>query len=195
MALTRREFLLIGVATGATAAVGVVLPLTRLAGETVSGTPTLVPGRTTSTSGPGAVVGLFPKVRIAGVADVSLSDPITFQYPLEGQHNVLIKLGQAVPGGVGPDEDIVSYSSVCTHMGCVLTEYKPDYRALGPCPCHFSTFDLAHDGMVSLGQATQNLPRVLLSLEDDDVYATGVLRLVYGFQNTLEGAPFAEVEA
>ena len=78
-------------------------------------------------------------------------------------------------------------------MGCVLDQYMPEHNALGPCPCHFSTFDLANNGMVTLGQATQNLPQVLLSVEDDDIYATGVIRLVYGYADTLQGAPMVEV--
>lgn len=41
---------------------------------------------------------------------------------------------------------------------------------------------------MTLGQATQNLPQILLKVDGDDVVATGVVRLVYGFHNTLEGA-------
>jgi arsenite oxidase small subunit len=142
---------------------------------------------------PAAVVGFFPKVRVASLGEVSTTDPVKFDYPLQGQRNVLVKLNNPVSYGVGPDQDIVSFSAICTHMGCLLEEYKPEYNALGPCPCHFSTFDLANNGMVTLGQATQNLPQVLLSIEGDDIYATGVVRLVYGYANTLQGAPMVEV--
>jgi arsenite oxidase small subunit len=72
-------------------------------------------------------------------------------------------------------------------MGCAVSEYQHEYKVLGPCPCHYSTFDLVHGGMVTLGQATQNLPQLLLSVKDDDLYADGVFRLVYGFDNTLQG--------
>ena len=54
--------------------------------------------------------------------------------------------------------------------------------------CSFSTFDLVHNGQVTLGQATQNLPQVLLEVDGDDVFATGVIRLIYGYANTLQGA-------
>ena len=152
-------------------------------------------GTTTTTIGstPSAVVSLFPKVRVAALGDVGATEPIKFEYPLQGQHNVLVKLDKPVATGIGPDQDIVAFSSLCTHMGCLVETYQPEHRALGPCPCHFSTFDLAADGQVSLGQATQNLPQVLLSIEDQDVYATGVVRLVYGHANTLQGAPLVEV--
>jgi arsenite oxidase small subunit len=193
--LTRREFLLIGVAGGAVAAVGVIVPLSRISeteqaaidsGSTPSTTTTLP-------QPPTAIVGFFPKVRVASLSDVTANEPIKFDYPLQGQRNVLVKLDTPVSYGIGPDENIVSFSSICTHMGCVLDQYMPEHNALGPCPCHFSTFDLANNGMVTLGQATQNLPQVLLSVEDDDIYATGVIRLVYGYADTLQGAPMVEV--
>ncbi|MCH8992091.1 MAG: arsenate reductase (azurin) small subunit [Acidobacteria bacterium] len=185
--LTRREFVLIGTAIGAGAAVGVILPLSRQPdGETAGST-------TTTVALPAAVVGLFPRIRVASVGDVNATTPISFDYPLQGQSNVMVKLDQPVAGEVGPDEDIVAFSSLCTHMGCVVSEYRPEHKALGPCPCHFSTFDLAHNGMVTLGQATQNLPQVLLSVEGDDIYATGVLRLVYGYANTLQGGRLVEM--
>lgn len=195
--LTRREFLLIGTAGGAVAAVGVILPLSQLAtdqpGALAGSTTTTTGPAPPSTSAPAAVVGVFPRVRVASLTEVSATTPITFEYPLQGQRNVLVKLGQPVAAGVGPGEDIVAYSSLCTHMGCVVENYQPEHKALGPCPCHFSTFDLANDGMVTLGQASQNLPRVLLEVDGDDVYATGVVRLVYGFANTLQGAQPVEV--
>lgn len=190
--LTRREFLLIGAAGGAVAAVGVIIPLSRMAGSPLAD-PAITTTTTLAQTPPVAMAGFFPKVRVGSMSQVSLTDPLKFQYPLEGQHNVLVKLGAAVPTGVGPDQDIVAFSSICTHMGCVVENYNAEWKALGPCPCHFSTFDLAHDGMVTLGQATQNLPQVILDVEGDDIYATGVLRLVYGFANTLEGAQVVEV--
>jgi arsenite oxidase small subunit len=192
--LTRREFILIGVAGGAVAAVGVIVPLSQMSNGEQIAVDGLSSSTTTTTlpPSPSAVVGFFPKVRVASVGDVSITEPIKFDYPLQGQRNVLVKLGNPVSYGVGPDADIVSFSSICTHMGCVLDEYKPEHNALGPCPCHFSTFDLANNGMVTLGQATQNLPQVLLSVEGDDIFATGVVRLVYGFADTLQGAPMVE---
>ena len=193
--LTRREFLLIGAAGGAVAAVGVIVPLSRSGAEdqTAIEGPDTTSTTTPSSPPPAAVVGFFPKVRVASLAEVNSTDPVKFEYPLEGQHNVIVKLDTPVSTGVGPDQDIVAYSALCTHMGCLVEDYQPEYRALGPCPCHFSVFDLAADGQASLGQATENLPQVLLTVEEDDVYATGVIRLVYGFANTLTGAPMVEV--
>ena len=190
--LTRREFLLIGSAAGAATAVGVIVPLTRLADAEETAPPGSSPS-TSATTPTAAVVSVFPEVRVASLSGLNTTDPVKFQYPLQGQSNVLVKLGHPVATGVGPDQDIVAFSSMCTHMGCVVERYQPEYNALGPCPCHFSTFDLAHDGMVSLGQATQNLPQVLLDVRGNDIYATGVIRLVYGHVNTLQGGQPVEV--
>ena len=194
--LTRREFLLVGTAAGAVVAVGVIIPLTRIGTDTAEQAPEgTTPPDTSPTTTPAsaAVVTLFPKARVATLSDLSTTTPFSFDYPLVGQSNVMVKLDQPVAGGVGLDEDIVAYSSRCTHMGCIVSEYQPEYKALGPCPCHFSTFDLANNGMVTLGQATQNLPQVVLSVEGEDVYATGVVRLVYGYADTLQGGQLVEI--
>ncbi len=180
--LSRREFLLLGVASGAAVAVGVVLPISIASRDEVDG------DGAPATSGPAAVVALFPRARIARVSELRDGAPVLFDYPLQGQGNVLVKMGQPAIGGVGDGDDIVAFSRICTHMGCELTDYRHEHGVLGPCPCHFSTFDLIHNGQVTLGQATQNLPQVLLEIDGDEVFATGVVRLVYGFADTLEGA-------
>ncbi len=180
--VSRREFLLLGVATGAVAAVGVVVPLSIATKDSFGN------GDGTDSTMPGAVVAVFPKVRVASLSALREAEPVIFDYPLAGQSNVLVKLGEPAMGGTGPDGDIVGFSRICTHMGCTLPEYRHEHKVLGPCPCHFTTFDLIHGGQVSLGQATQNLPQLLLTIEGDDIYATGVVRLIYGFADNLQGA-------
>ncbi|MFQ5968795.1 MAG: arsenate reductase (azurin) small subunit [Acidimicrobiia bacterium] len=193
VALTRREFILIGAATGATAASGVLVPVSVASRKFVSEDE--ASDTATVSDEPMALVRFFPKVKVAQLSTLREGEPVTFDYPLVGQRNILVKLGRPAAGGLGPEEDIVAFSSICTHMGCPLEEYRHDQKVLGPCPCHFSTFDLAHGGMVTLGQATQNLPQVLLTTDGDDIFAEGVVRLVYGFDNTLEGAELIEETA
>ena len=83
--------------------------------------------------------------------------------------------------GVGPDSDIVVFSYSCAHMGCPLNGmYKSEHNVLGPCTCHFSQFDLTKSGILSIGQATQSLPQVLLEVEGSGIFATGVTGLLYG---------------
>lgn len=171
--LSRREFLFLGAAAGAGIGAGVIVPLSRLATDSPSG------------EAPAAVAQFFPRTRVAGVGGLVSGEPVLFDYPLDGQSSMLVKLGMATETGLGPDQDIVAFSRVCTHMGCVIDDFQPDVATLGPCPCHFTTFDFAKGGQVILGQATQNLPQVLLEVEGDDIFATGVVRLVYGYHDTL----------
>jgi arsenite oxidase small subunit len=64
--------------------------------------------------------------------------------------------------------------------------------ALGPCACHFTTFDLTHRGMVVIGQATENLPQILLEIEGNQIFAIGTLGILYGFRDNLADAPIVE---
>lgn len=174
--LTRREFLFLGVAAGATAGVGIVVPLTLIEREGAVGE---------TAPAAAAVVATFPRRRIASLRALDGGRPVAFDYPGDGQTNYVVKLGRPSAAGIGPESDVVAYSRICTHMGCVVDEFDAATSTLGPCPCHFSTFDFAKDGDVVLGQATQSLPRVLMEVEGDDVVATGMLRLIYGYRNSL----------
>ncbi len=187
--LSRREFLFLGGAAGAATAVGILVPVSIIVRDNNEGPNGTTTSTTTTTlaPGPAAAVAFFPEVTVARLSELQDGVPVDFDYPLVGQKNLLVKMGEEVIGGVGDEGDVVAFSRICTHMGCEIEEYRHDHKALGPCPCHFSTFDLIHGGQVSLGQATQNLPQVLLKVDGDDVIATGVLRLVYGFNNTLQG--------
>lgn len=175
MELRRRDFLLGGAAAGAVVGAGVIVPLGFV----------LADGD--STNATGARFAEFPRASIANLSDLEVGVPQFFNYPFEGLSNVLVRMGEPVLGGTGADRDIVAYSNVCTHMGCPITTYQAETHVLGPCPCHFSTFDLSRDGIVSFGQATQNLARVLLEIDGDDIGAVGVYRLVYGLGDNLSG--------
>lgn len=173
MAISRREFLLAGIATGAFVGAGVVLPIAF--------------SLTDDDGNPDSEALLYPRQRVASLAELRAGEPVFFDYPLVGQSNMLVKVGAPAEAGIGPDADIVAFSNLCTHMGCPIDTYQAEHGVMGPCPCHFTTFDLAHDAQVTLGQATQQLPRVLLTTDGDDIYANGVLRLVYGYNNSLVG--------
>ena len=84
-----------------------------------------------------------------------------------------------VEGGVGPDGDIVGFSTVCPHKGFPLA-YDGNRRTLN-CPGHYSVFDCEAGGQQVWGQATQNLPQYILKVDDKgDIYAEGVDELLYG---------------
>ncbi len=180
---SRRDFIIGAVAGGAAATVAVLLPVALIGDEDGEGSAGEEPP---IEEGPAVVLTTFPRQRIASLADLRQGEPLDFDYPLQGQQSFVVKLGERALGGVGEDEDIVAFSYLCTHMGCPLVGlYKDEHKILGPCACHFTTFDLTKNGMVVLGQATQNLPQITLAVEGDDLYATGVMGLIYGFRDNL----------
>ena len=92
---------------------------------------------------------------------------------------MLLKLGQAVEGGVGPDSDIVAFSTLCPHKGWMLS-YDGEDKTLN-CPGHWSRFDCEKAGQQIWGHATNNLPQFSLRLDESgDILADGVDELIYG---------------
>ncbi len=133
-------------------------------------------------------VAAYPRMRISRVSQLKVDQPVSFQYPWKdfNSTNMLIKLGVPAGGGVGPDQDVVAFSSLCTHMGGPLTgQYRGQHKVLGPCPFHLTTFDLIKHGMVVAGQATESLPQIVLEMKGDEIWATGVMGLIYGYHSNL----------
>ena len=121
----------------------------------------------------------YPSNRLAKIADLTVNEPLHIAYPDDDSPGVLLKLGQAVEGGVGPDRDIVGFSTICPHKGFPLA-YSSDSRTFN-CPGHYSVFDPERGGQQVWGQATQNLPQYMLRVDDaGDIYAEGVDELLYG---------------
>ena len=129
----------------------------------------------------------YPDVAIANLADLKDGEPVFFDYPQVGQRNMLVKLGRSAEEGIGPDEDVVAFSAFCAHMGAPLdTVYNHEHGLLGPCPLHFSSFDLTKSGMLIMGKATQPLPQIVLSVDDaGQISATGMYGLIYGWPANL----------
>jgi len=121
----------------------------------------------------------YPSNRLANIADLTVNEPLDVAYPDENAPGVLLKLGTRVPGGVGPEEDIVGFTTICPHKGYPL-QYNSADRSLG-CPGHYSKFDPEKGGQQIWGHATQNLPQYTLRVDDKgDVYAEGLDELLYG---------------
>lgn len=124
----------------------------------------------------------YPERRVANARKLRVNEPVTFTYPDKTSPCMLVRMGHPVPGGVGPDGDIVAYSTLCTHMGCPVSYDRKsrDFK----CPCHFSVFDGEKAGQMVTGQATENLPRIILSYDErsGDIRAVGVDGLIYGRQ-------------
>ena len=155
-------------------------PTTTETGPTTTETTTKTGPTTTETTTvtATATAGGFPIVKVANLSQVILKTPITFNYPLADEPSILVKLGQKVQGGVGPDGDIVAFSTICQHQGCqvqyVAVNPNPS-QAQSPvavCPCHASVFDLVNGGNVLSGPSPLPLPQVMLEVDNSgDIYA------------------------
>jgi arsenite oxidase small subunit len=121
----------------------------------------------------------YPSSRLANLADLRVNEPFDISYPDADSPGVLLKLGQPVEGGAGPDGDVVGFSILCPHKGYPLA-YDPSDRVFN-CAGHYSRFDPERGGLQIWGQATQNLPQFALRVDDSgDIYAEGVDELIYG---------------
>ena len=125
----------------------------------------------------------YPRQRVAGLNDIEPHRPIAFNYPGDSHQfsSFLVDLDDRAAGGVGSKQSIVAFNGTCTHMGGPLSgNYRREYGVIGPCPLHLTTFDARRHGMVVSGHATESLPQVRLEVVAGDVYATGVMGLIYG---------------
>ena len=127
----------------------------------------------------------YPHKALGLASKMQANEPVTFTFPDASSPCIAVKLGAAVPGGVGPDKDIVAYSTMCTHMGCPVA-YDPAQKIFR-CPCHYSMFDAEKGGQMICGQATENLPRIVLkyNAKDDAVTAVAIDGLLYGRQSNI----------
>lgn len=124
----------------------------------------------------------YPKAKIGKLSALKQGVPVEFSYPYPNVRNILVKLGAPAGAGVGGEADVVAFSQQCTHMGGPMQgTYKPQHQVLGPCPLHLTTFDLTRHGMVVSGHGTESLPQIVLEIQGDDIYAVGVLGLLYGY--------------
>ena len=159
------------------------------AGVTTTIMITLDPGTAQAQQVP-AQITEYPRKFVARLSDLKLDEPFDFSYPDEGEYseNMIVRMGKRAGGGIGPDKDVVAFNYACTHQGGSLFDsYKADTKSLGACPLHLSTYDLTRHGILISGQAYQSLPQILLELDGDDIYATGIFGLIYGRQDNLQG--------
>lgn len=124
----------------------------------------------------------YPSRAVGKAMGMPVNQAVAFNYPDAASPCAAIRMGSPVPGGVGPDKDIVAYSTLCTHMGCPVS-YDTTTKSF-KCGCHFSMFDAEKSGQMICGQATENLPRVQLRYDEKTggVTAVGMDGLIYGRQ-------------
>ncbi|HEV2138090.1 MAG TPA: Rieske 2Fe-2S domain-containing protein [Nitrososphaerales archaeon] len=161
------------------ASVSAVLALAGIASVMKAVVVPAVPGTATQTS--------FPRVKLSSVSELASGSAVIFNYPLDNEPNILVKTGQKAAGGVGPDGDIIAFSSICQHLGCTSVGFVPrggspsvnkSYVAPSPvayCTCHGSIFDLTQGAKVIGGPSPRPLPQVTLEVDSSgNVYAVGM---------------------
>lgn len=121
----------------------------------------------------------YPSAKLGNLKDLKVNVAAPVAYPDKDAPGVLIKLGQKVPGGAGPDGDIVGFTTVCPHKGFPLA-YNDKDKTLN-CPGHYGRFDCENGGQQIFGHATQNLAQYTLRIEaNGDIIASGIDELLYG---------------
>jgi nitrite reductase/ring-hydroxylating ferredoxin subunit len=101
-------------------------------------------------------------VKIARLSQLPVGGTLVFSYPEPHDKCVLIRA----------DEDLLlAYSQKCTHLSCAVIP-RPEENIIH-CPCHEGYFDLRSGAVIS-GPPPRPLPRILLEVRGDDIYATGV---------------------
>ena len=147
-----------------------------------AGVSAVAPGVIRAQSGTDDAAG-YPVTPIVALDALEEGATVPFTYPDERSPALLLRMSEPAAGGIGPDSNIVAFSSLCTHKGCPVL-YRPEHRLL-ICPCHWSTFDPAKAGGLVIGQASQPLPRIELRIESGVIAAVGVEGLIYGRHTNL----------
>lgn len=104
----------------------------------------------------------FEPAMIAKVSDVPVGSSFGFSYPRPGDICILIHAKQG---------EYVAYSRRCTHLSCPV-DYQHEKNRIY-CPCHNGAFSV-EDGSVLQGPPPHALPRILLEVRGDEIFATGV---------------------
>jgi arsenite oxidase small subunit len=178
----RRNFLKATVVASAALAVGGVAAIAKVADET--------DGYVTSTSAaisfPDYVIIDIVSGVTANVNTMEDNQYLTFYYPLDNEPNLIMKLGVSVPGGVGPDSDIVAFSDICQHLGCnpgfvpkgqspIVNKSYVAPNAVMYCPCHGSIYDVTDGAKVIGGPAPYPVPQVTLKVDSSgNIHAIGM---------------------
>jgi arsenite oxidase small subunit len=172
---SRRNFLKLILTVGGLATIGSIASMFRI----LAFVPSPNSGLTTALA--------WPQVKIANISTLDPTKPLLFNYPLVETPSFLLKLGQKAENGVGPDGDIVAFSQVCQHLGCIFSvlpagttaSCNTSYKASGPvgyCCCHGSIYDLAKGAQVIGGPAPRAQPMVTLryDVSTGDIFAIGM---------------------
>jgi arsenite oxidase small subunit len=172
-AARRRNFLRLMIAAGATATLVACASVFRILGFVPQGSaPTQLS---------------WPRIRLVRASSLNVNQPVSFNYPLTNTPNLLVKLGVTAENGVGPNNDIVAYSTICQHLGCYFgyqaagtsppcNSSVKATTAEGYCCCHGGEYDLVNGAKVIGGPPARAVPAVKLEYDSatDIIYAVGM---------------------
>lgn len=99
---------------------------------------------------------------VAKLNELVVGGAKTFHYPEGSTPRLLVRTGPSA---------FVAYDQQCTHLQCPVVPVVEQGKL--HCPCHNGWFDLATGSPIA-GPPQRRLPRVLVEVRDEDVYATGV---------------------
>jgi Rieske Fe-S protein len=99
---------------------------------------------------------------VASSAEVPAGGVKLFRYPTEQDACIMVRK---------PDGNLVAYSQKCTHLSCAVYYSKQKNRL--ECPCHEGYFSI-ETGRVLQGPPPRPLPRILLTEQNGQIYATGI---------------------
>jgi len=108
----------------------------------------------------------YPEKRIASAAALGPGESLSFRYPTDEDPCLLVRTRRG---------ELVAFSAVCTHLSCAVIYRATDDRLF--CPCHRGLFECGPGGARPIeGPPERPLPRIILAVRGEDVYATGVTR-------------------
>ncbi|MER3425647.1 MAG: Rieske (2Fe-2S) protein [Thermus sp.] len=132
---------------------------------------------------------------------LKVGDPMVLAYPMDPKTKVVksgeakntILLARYASETLDPEvaqhavEGIVAYSAVCTHLGCIISQWLAA-KGAALCPCHGGTYDLAHGARVIAGPPPRPIPQLPLKLENGALVAAGEFLGPVGVQAAREAA-------
>lgn len=101
---------------------------------------------------------------IYSLSDLAVGATVVFRYPGDHDPCILTRVDETT---------LVAYSQKCTHLACAVIP-KPDEGVIH-CPCHNGMFELS-SGRALAGPPRRPLPRIVLSVRGNDIYAVGIER-------------------
>jgi rieske iron-sulfur protein len=136
------------------------------------------------------------KGEVIKVEDLTVGGPQQLAYPMDPATKVVrdgSRLNQVLlihvdPAKLTPEakarsaEGVVAYSSICTHQGCDVSQWKTENNML-LCVCHGSEFDPLDRAKVTFGPAPRRLPMLPVKVENGILTVAGPFEGKPGFMD------------